>query len=108
MQTVLLPAIDAAPMHDNTRLNDARRDLQIADERFAVERQLDDFERRIEMLCGLPEDTQRMSISSKLARRCWRRVAADTTSIEAQHVEVAKLRPAGTRGCALIAFGFIS
>ena len=57
---VFLPAVDAAPVHDDGRLLDAVRHLQIADQLPAFERNLDDLERRIEILRGLLEGAQRI------------------------------------------------
>src|SRR5436190_70330 len=47
---ILLPAVDPAPMHDHRRLADPRGNLQIADERLALERNLYDRKRWLVML----------------------------------------------------------
>ena len=85
-QPVLVPAVDAAPVHDDRRLGRAGRTLQIADQLLAFERQLDDFERRIEELRRLAEHAQRVPVGRKLAGRGRGRIAADAAGVERMHV----------------------
>ena len=92
-QAIFLPAVDAAPMQHHRRLVHAGRQLQIADELFAaVERQLDDFQRRVEIFRRLAEHAQRVLVRLPLARRIRRRIAADAAGVEGVHVKLGKLR----------------
>src|SRR5262249_26290588 len=63
---VLLPTVDAAPVHDDRRPGDAAGNLQIANELLAIERDLDDLQRRIEMLRRLAEIAHRMPVGLDL------------------------------------------
>ena len=92
---VFLPAVDPAPMHDHRRLGDARRNLQVADERLAFERDLDDRKRRLVVLRRLAEQTQRMLIGLLLARRAGDGVATDMAIFEGEGVELGKLLAGG-------------
>ena len=88
---VLLPAVDPAPMHHHRRLSDAGGDLQVADERLALERDLDDRERRLVVLCRLAKQAQRMPIGLFLARRAGDGVTADMAIFERKRVEIGEL-----------------
>ena len=93
---ILLPAVDPAPMHDHRRPADPCGDLQIADERLALERNLDDRKRRLVMLRRFAEQAQRVPIGLPLARRAGDGVAGDMAILERKRVELRKL----LSGCA--------
>src|SRR5580692_4569025 len=84
-------------MQHHRRLLYAGRQLQIADELFAaVERQLDDLQRRVEIFRRLAEHAQRMLVRLEFSRRIRRRIAADAAGVEGVHVKLGELRA----GCA--------
>ena len=95
---VLLPAVDAAPMHDHRRPGDAGRDLQTADERLALERNLHDRQRRPVMRRRLAEQAQRVPVGLLLPRRVGDGIAADMAIFEREGVELGKL----FAGCARV------
>jgi hypothetical protein len=101
-QAVLLPTVDASPVHDHRRPGDASRQLQVAGERPAVERQLDHGERRREVFRRFAEDAQRVPVGFKLARRARHRVATDAAIVEGERVELGELVGAGTGGRARV------
>jgi hypothetical protein len=107
MQAVLLPAVDAAPVHHDGRITRSRRELQMTDERPARERQLDDLERRLEILRRLAEDAQRMAIGGKLPGRRRRRVAPDAAGIEAELEQLGELTRGRSGLGARISFGLV-
>ena len=106
-QPVLLPAVDATPMHDHRRPGDAGRQLQIAHERLALERQLDDRQRRLEVLCRLAEQAQRMRIRLLLAGRAGHRVAADAAIVEGERVNLGELVAGRARARARVGLGLV-
>src|SRR5262245_3345676 len=95
---VLLPAVDAAPMHDDRWPRDAARDLQIANELLAVERDLDDLQRRLEVLRLLAEIAHRMPVGLDLTGRAGDRIAADAAIFERHGVDLGEF----LAGCALL------
>ena len=92
---VLLPAVDAAPVDDDRRPGDAARDLQVAGERPALERDLDDLQRRVEVRRRLAEHAQRLPVGVELVRRARHRIARDHAVAERQHVGLGELLVAG-------------
>ena len=91
MRAIFLPAVNAAPMQHHGRFRDTGWALQIADQLFVAERQLDNLERRIEIFSRLAEHAQRVLICLKLFRRIGRRITADTAGVERLHVKFGKL-----------------
>src|SRR4051794_25094651 len=83
-------------MHDHRRLADPRGNLQIADERLALERNLDNRKRRLVMLRRFAEQAQRVPIGLLLARRAGDGITSDMAILERKRVEFRKL----LSGCA--------
>src|SRR4029077_10917671 len=88
---ILLPAVDPTPMHDHRWPADTCRDLQIADERLALERDLDNRKRRLVMLRRFAEQAQGMLIGLLLARRAGDGITGDMAIFERKRVEFREL-----------------
>jgi len=69
-------------VHDHRRFRSSLRSLQVADELAVLERQLDRFERHVEIFRRLAEDAQRMLIGLLLAGRARARVAPHPAQLE--------------------------
>src|SRR3954449_2280774 len=69
------------------------RDLQIADERLALERNLDDRKRRLVMLRRFAEQAQRVPIGLLLARRAGDGITGDMAILERKRVELREFLP---------------
>src|SRR5689334_15909083 len=79
----------------------------MADQRLAFERQLDDFEPRLDVLRRLAKKPQRVPIGLELARCRRRRVAPDATRVEAQQKQLCELFPPGACGRARVGLRLI-
>ena len=94
-------------MQHHRRLGHARRLLQVADQLLALERNLDDLQRRIEELRGLAEHAQRVVIGGDLAGRHRRRIAPDAAGVERMHVKLAEPFAAAVGLGQRIGLGFV-
>ncbi len=74
---IFFPTVDAAPVHDDRRAIDALGHLQIANDFFSFERNLDSLQRRIHSWRGFEKSTQRALVAVHFFRAARHRVAAD-------------------------------
>src|SRR5262249_52940527 len=74
---IFLPAVDAAPVHDDGRTRETARDLEIDDDFFAFQRNFDALDGRFKIAAGLEISSDRALVAVYLLLAARHRVAAD-------------------------------
>ena len=92
---ILLPPVHAAPMHDQRRLRPPGGDLQITDELLALERDLDDLQRGIEMFGCLAKNAQGVLVGFLLIDGARHGIAGDPAILERERIERCQLARVG-------------